>query len=198
VLVCAFNRVIREDLEQAIREELEPWGLELPHVRTIHGLAAELAGASPRFLLPQEIEAMVYDVLVTHPEIAAQYENRHRLAMRALREHEAGLGTHTPLATAIREWLADHRADMVGELPRRVETRLRGGDFGDRRYDHVIIDEFQDLTEAEARLAIGLRGYGGRIVALGDQKQSIYAFRGNAAVKWWITPWMNASDARRK
>jgi superfamily I DNA/RNA helicase len=171
--------VIRDDLESAMKCELEPHGLELPVIRTIHGLAAQLAGTAPRFLLPQEIEAMVYDVLTTHRAVAEQYERRHARAMRALREHEAGLATHTALATAVRQWLADHGAEMVGELPRSVETRLRGGDFGERRYDHVIVDEFQDLTESEARLALGLRASGGHVVALGDQKQSIYAFRGN-------------------
>jgi superfamily I DNA/RNA helicase len=172
--------VIRDDLESAMRDELDPHGLELPVVKTIHGLAAQLAGAAPRFLLPEEIEAMVYDVLATHPVIAEQYERRYAKAMRALREHEAGLTTHTALATAVREWLADHGAEMVGELPRSVEARLRGGDFGEHRYDHVIVDEFQDLTESEARLALGLRAPGGHVVALGDRKQSIYAFRGNA------------------
>src|SRR5437016_4000181 len=49
VLVCAFNRVIRDDLETAIEAELQPHGLEMPVIRTIHGLAAQLAGTSPRF-----------------------------------------------------------------------------------------------------------------------------------------------------
>lgn len=179
VLVCTFNRVIRDDLEAAIRTELEPYGLELPVIRTIHGLAAQLAGEAPRFLLPEETEAMIYDIRVVYPEIDEAYERRQSRVMRALREHEAGLATHTALATAVREWLADHRADLVGELPRAVETRLRGGDFADHRYDHIVIDEFQDLTESEARLALGLRAAGGHVVALGDKKQSIYAFRGN-------------------
>jgi DNA helicase-2/ATP-dependent DNA helicase PcrA len=179
VLVCAFNRVIRDDLETAIEAELQPHGLEMPVIRTIHGLAAQLAGTSPRFLLPQEVEAMVYDIRIVHPEIDALYDHRQSKVLRALREHEAGLATHTALATAMREWLADHHGDLVGELPRAVETRLRGGDFQDQRYDHIIIDEFQDLTETEARLALGLRAADGRVVALGDKKQSIYAFRGN-------------------
>jgi superfamily I DNA/RNA helicase len=42
-----------------------------------------------------------------------------------------------------------------------------------------MIDEFQDLTEIEARLVLGLRAENGKVVALGDRKQSIYAFRGN-------------------
>src|SRR3954465_6173480 len=56
VLVCAFNRVIRDDLKAEIACELAPYGLDLPNIRTVHGLAAELAGHAPRFLLPQEAE----------------------------------------------------------------------------------------------------------------------------------------------
>jgi DNA helicase-2/ATP-dependent DNA helicase PcrA len=179
VLVCAFNRVIRDDLRAAIDAELEPYGIESPAVMTIHGLAAELAGRGSRFLLPQEVEAMMYDVREAHPNIAARYANRHSQLMRALREHEAGLGVHTAVATAVQGWLTAHGAALVSALPRVVETRIRGGAFAAIRFDHVIIDEFQDLTETEARLALALRANGGRVVALGDKKQSIYAFRGN-------------------
>jgi DNA helicase-2/ATP-dependent DNA helicase PcrA len=154
VVVCTFNRVIRDDLAQAIAEELEPYGIETPPVRTVHGLSAELAIPDvARFLLPQEQEAMVYDIRVTEAQIKERYPTQVD-AMRALREHEAGLATHTSLAVAVREWLADHHAELVGELPRRIQTRLEGGDFEDKRYDHVIVDEFQDLTEVEARLVL--------------------------------------------
>lgn len=179
LLVCAFNRVIAQDLRAEITAELEPYGLAPPVISTIHGLAGQIAGEHPRFLLPHEVEIMVYDILVTHPAVGEMFERRHRQAMRALREHEAGLENYPALAQAATAWLADHRASMVGELPRRVEAGLRGGDYAERRFDHIIIDEFQDLTETEARLAIGLRATDGHVVALGDRKQSIYAFRGN-------------------
>lgn len=179
VLVCAFNRVIAEDLRDEIEKELEPFGLDSPVITTLHSLAARIAEAKPRFLLPQEIEAMLYDIRVAHPEIDGAFGGRQSGVMRALREHEAGLASHPGLATAVRTWLSNHRADLVGELPRRVATRLQGGEFEDERFDHILIDEFQDLTNTEARLAIGLRAEGGRVLALGDKKQSIYAFRGN-------------------
>lgn len=179
VLVCAFNRVIAEDLKNEIKMELEPYGLELPVISTLHSLAARIARVRPRFLLPQEVEAMLYDIRCTHPDIDAMFGCRQSGVMRALREHEAGLTSHPGLATAARTWLSNHRADLVGALPRRVARRLRDGEFQDERFDHILIDEFQDLTSTEARLAIGLRSEGGRVLALGDKKQSIYAFRGN-------------------
>jgi superfamily I DNA/RNA helicase len=44
---------------------------------------------------------------------------------------------------------------------------------------HVIVDEFQDLTPGEQQLMFRLRRDDGQLVALGDPRQSIYAFRGN-------------------
>jgi DNA helicase II / ATP-dependent DNA helicase PcrA len=47
------------------------------------------------------------------------------------------------------------------------------------KYEHVIVDEFQDLTEGEQALFMRLRKPDGSFVALGDSKQSIYRFRGS-------------------
>ena len=46
------------------------------------------------------------------------------------------------------------------------------------QYDRVFIDETQDLNLAQIRLAMMACRDGGRIVAVGDDRQSIYAFRG--------------------
>jgi DNA helicase-2/ATP-dependent DNA helicase PcrA len=179
VLVCAFNRVIASDLRKEIEAELAPFELEPPVIRTIHGLAGLLAGERPRYLLPHEVETMIYDVLQTNERVAREYESKFARAMRALRAHEAGMEDHAALAQAADKWAADHGAKMVGDLPRAVEAALRAGDYAERRFDHVIVDEFQDLTETEARLALALRAPDAEVVALGDKKQSIYAFRGN-------------------
>ena len=179
VLVCAFNRVIADDLREAIAAELKPFGLQSPVVMTVHGLAVSLQERAPRFLLPYEVEAMACDVRLANPTLDAKYGRREDRFEKAIRDLDAGIAVDPALATAIRYWLTDHGAEMVGEVPRKVEARLRGGDFDDQRFDHVIVDEFQDLTELEARLAIGMCNDQGCVVALGDRKQSIYAFRGN-------------------
>lgn len=179
VLVCTYNRVIAEDLKAEIESELSIYGIDPPAVRTVHALAASLGNVRPRLLLPQEQEAMIFDVRYAHPNIDAEFAKRQSKAMRALKEHEAGLKDHPALAGAVRKWLTDHGASLVGDLPREVATRIENGDFGDRRYEHIIIDEFQDLADVEIRLLLALRSENSQLVALGDRKQSIYAFRGN-------------------
>ncbi len=55
-----------------------------------------------------------------------------------------------------------------------------GGNVGDRirgDYDHVLVDEYQDTNPLQARILRGLCHHG-RITVVGDDAQSIYAFRG--------------------
>lgn len=176
VLVCAFNRVIAKGLAAEIRAELTPYGLDMPEIKTIHALCSEIAHSDDRYLLPHEIEAMLYDVRAAYPGIDQEHG---RKAIRALREHEAGFASHTALYQAVRGWLADHGAGLVGDAPRNVERAIAAGDGPLTRYDHVIVDEFQDLTPTEAKVVVSLRTDDGYLVTVGDRKQSIYAFRGN-------------------
>jgi DNA helicase-2/ATP-dependent DNA helicase PcrA len=129
-------------------------------------------------LLPHEVDAMIYDVLQEHPEVAALYKNFYE-AEQALRDHEAGHVEHLPLWQGARKWLLRHKAHLVSDLPRLLLERLKGGDFPDQGYGCVIVDEFQDLTPGEQELMLRLRVPGGQLVALGDPRQSIYTFRGN-------------------
>jgi len=47
-----------------------------------------------------------------------------------------------------------------------------------RQYDYVFVDETQDLNQAQIKLVLMARKPGGRVFAVGDDKQAIYAFRG--------------------
>lgn len=46
------------------------------------------------------------------------------------------------------------------------------------RYDHVIVDEFQDVNEAQMTLLRMLAGQRAFVMAVGDEDQCIYAWRG--------------------
>jgi len=179
VLVCTFNRAIAHDLEAQIRRQLEPYGIETPIVSTIHSLAVQFIGGQTRFLLPHEQEAMVFDLLASHPVLREQYHTQPR-ALRALREHEAGLAGHHALRQAAADWLGDHFAQLVADVPRDLERQISHGLPPPHIYRHIVVDEFQDLTDIEARLVLQFRAPDAVFVALGDRKQSIYAFRGNA------------------
>ena len=56
---------------------------------------------------------------------------------------------------------------------------LKSGDIPSGQYDHVIVDEYQDLTAAEQELVELVWSQLGSLVVLGDNDQSIYSFRFN-------------------
>ena len=179
VLVVAFNRVIARQLRDDIDIRLKTFTYEhAPIIHTIHALCVEVIGEELRMLLPHEVDAMIYDVLQEYPPVKALYAN-FRETGQALRDHEATHAEHLLLWQAVRQWLLRHKAHLVSDLPRLLLERLKGADFPELGYDHVIVDEFQDLTPGEQELVFRLRRAGGQLVALGDPRQSIYMFRGN-------------------
>jgi superfamily I DNA/RNA helicase len=179
VLVVAFNRVIAKQLQKDIAECLEGSPhIGEPVIRTVHALCLEAIGTHLRILLPHEREAMIYDILVGHPDLHQRY-GKHKKAEQALRDYEAKHSKDMQLWQAVQQWLTRHHAQLISDLPSLLLDKLQGGDFGDLTYSHVIVDEFQDLTPGEQKLFLKLRAEGGKFLALGDPRQSIYRFRGN-------------------
>ena len=75
-------------------------------------------------------------------------------------------------------WLRFHKAMLIGELVPEALRFLRNNPNSDMRaaFDHVIVDEYQDLNRAEQDLLQLLAG-AGAIAIVGDVDQSIYSFR---------------------
>jgi DNA helicase II / ATP-dependent DNA helicase PcrA len=179
VAVVAFNRVIAKQLREEITEALKNFPHDqAPVIQTVHGFCLHIIGQDVRILLPHEREAMLYDVLHEYPVFRKAFKNRAN-AEQALHDHEAHLHNYPVLWQAADRWLIRHKARLISDLPGLLSDRIKGGDFGDCQYDHVIVDEFQDLTPAEQELFLKLRSSEGQLVALGDPRQSIYAFLGN-------------------
>jgi superfamily I DNA/RNA helicase len=49
-------------------------------------------------------------------------------------------------------------------------------------YDHVLVDEYQDVNRSSVRLLSALRSEGRNLWVVGDSRQSIYRFRGASSV----------------
>lgn len=79
---------------------------------------------------------------------------------------------------ALVSWLRFHNAILIGELIPLALRFLRNNPASPHRsaFDHVIVDEYQDLNKAEQML-IDLMAENGSNVVVGDEDQSIYAFR---------------------
>ena len=150
----------------------------MPVIQTVHGFCLRLVGEDIRILLPHEREAMLYDILCDYPQVKNAVEN-HGVAEQALHDHEAKIHEWPELWQAVQFWLTRHKARLISDLPGFLLDRIKGGDFAGSQFDHVIVDEFQDLTPAEQELFLKLRSPDGELVVLGDPRQSIYAFLGN-------------------
>ena len=179
VAVVTFNRVIAkklsEDVEKMLKTSLHSGA---PIIRTVHGFCLQVIGGDIRILLPHERDAMLYDLLHEHPALHADYPKKKDIE-QALHDHEANRIPNPRLWQATQRWLVRHRARLISDLPTLLSDRMKGGDFSELQFDHVVVDEFQDLTPAEQDLFFRLRAADGQFVALGDPRQSIYAFRGN-------------------
>ncbi len=66
-------------------------------------------------------------------------------------------------------------------------------------YDHVLVDEYQDVNRASVRLLKALRPTGEHLWVVGDARQSIYRFRGASAIstaKFTSEDFPNAASSR--
>jgi len=68
--------------------------------------------------------------------------------------------------------------DLVSMPVRLLESNEAIRSLLGNLYDHVLVDEYQDVNRSSVRLLVALRGSGENLWAVGDAKQSIYRFRG--------------------
>ncbi len=79
---------------------------------------------------------------------------------------------------ALLNWLKFHEAMLIGEVVPEALRYLRSNPVCPdlRAFDHILVDEYQDLNKAEQVLLETLVGEGAFAV-FGDEDQSIYSFR---------------------
>ena len=112
------------------------------------------------------------------------------------------LNTGQPLAEVLRSaypWCADAKAGLERLFVAYADSKLQQQslDFDDlllgwwhvmhqpqlaqrvrNRFDHVLVDEVQDINQLQADILWALKPDGHGLTAVGDDAQSIYAFRG--------------------
>lgn len=197
ILVAAFNKDIARDMEARVSnpcvEVKTLHGLGLKYVRrnwqvkveeTKSARAAALARrAAPD--APEEVQRLVRHLHTKAREIlplAASGVDLQALAVRfdlvpdpEWIDQNWGLGQVCAAA---------HRA-MIYAKERTSEI-----DFADMIFlplahgwvrpwfDMVVVDEAQDMTDSQLKIAVGACRRGGRVVVVGDDRQAIYSFRG--------------------
>ena len=178
IFAGTFTRAIARELQDALDSEIK--------ASTLHSLAYELLRKYPaacqgmrlRFLLRYEEDAMLYDL-----EDVAPGMNIHcrRAALRQLQASRAQRNEYSnaKFDGAVRRWLQRHQAMLIGEVVHLCVVGLESRDIDPGEFDHVVIDEYQDLTAAEQELVRLIWSENGSLTVLGDNDQSIYSFRFN-------------------
>ena len=129
-------------------------------------------------------------------------EKRFPMAPTCLSILSRTLNTRQPLAELLAAqfpWVAEHEADLLRLFVAFGEAKLQQQslDFDDLlvswwhlmqteamaariagRFDHVLVDEVQDINQLQADILHALAAHCCKLTAVGDDAQSIYAFRG--------------------
>lgn len=119
--------------------------------------------------------------------------------------YSRSVNTATPLADVMLEhtpWCADRLEDVAAVFRAFVARKRNLGlvDFDDlllywrvavhdehlgdklgAAYDHILVDEFQDVNLLQLDVLTGLRRNDSRVTLVGDDAQAIYSFRGASA-----------------
>ena len=194
IFVGTFTRAIATELNQNLGQEIE--------VSTLHSLAFRLLRQYPgacqgmklRFLLKFEEDALLYDIRHRVPELPTIHDRRDALRLLQACRSRRGEFENAAFGGAVREWLRRHQSMLINEVVYLCVVGLENGDIRLGGYDHVVIDEYQDLTAAEQELVEMIWSNSGSLTVMGDDDQSIYGFRFNHPEgieafrdRWWCS-----------
>ena len=159
-------------------------------------------GLAPGFTVLDRADAQ--DLMAHTRQALGLAESEHRLplAPTCLAIHSRCVNTRQALADAVKSsypWCLGHEADLARLFAGFGEAKLQQQslDFDDLllawwhlmqtpamaqrisgRFDHVLVDEVQDINRLQADILQALKPQGQGLTAVGDDAQSIYAFRG--------------------
>jgi len=210
ILPVTFTRVAAEDLHRELVGMNVPGCDELNGV-TLHSLSLKIlmrnhvlqaTGRTARPLNEFEIAPLVSDLMYSHG--GKRGVERLRMAYEAAwarLQHEQPGYVLSPadaaFATDLRSWLLFHEAMLIGEVIPQLYEYLRSNPAAPERaeFNHILVDEFQDLNKAEQGVLYLLSNIAD-VCIVGDDDQSIYSFKHAhpEGIRDWITIYANADD----
>lgn len=200
ILVITFTRVAAADLINELHN-LEIPGCNNIDARTLHSFCYRMLsreaifnqiGRIPRQLIYfNKAGSLQFEAAPLLSDLTGRQFGGRRDCASRIRAFEAAwsrLQTDEPgwpqdpidnlFHRELESWLRFHKAMLIGELVPEALRFLRGNPHAMEltAYDHVIVDEYQDLNRAEQEL-INILSRNGDIIVVGDEDQSIYSFR---------------------
>lgn len=201
ILAVTFTRTAARDLERELQNMGVP-GCEDISAGTVHAFCFRLlmrnevfgfVGRVPRGMITfnnkgvsgYEVEPLLAD-LQPLGEFGAKRAMTNRIrafeAAWARLQHEQPGWAIDPVDQLFHRllaaWLRFHRGMLIGELVPEALRYLRNNPASPvlQLFDHIVVDEYQDLNRAEQEL-IDVLAAGKNLSIVGDVDQSIYRFR---------------------
>jgi len=192
ILVCTFTRMAAQDLKRELTD-LEVIGADQVCSEILHAFCFRLLvdtevfdiiGRELRPLLEFEKRFLLQDM--SHDSFGNVEERKQRLnafaaAWARLQSEEPGwpaTSADKQFQQDLNAWLRFHKAMLIEELVPESLKFLRENLVSHYRhmFDHVLIDEYQDLNCAEQKL-LDLLADRDQVLVIGDENQSIYSFK---------------------
>lgn len=191
ILAVTFTRTAAQDLKKEI-SEVGVQGADRVVAKTLHSFCFSLlnkkfiiesTGRYPRPMLDHELKPMLYDI----DDKYGGLRDKEKM-LKAFETIWARLQSETPgyelsendrsFERNVMDWLSNHQAMLFGEMIRETYKYLRDNPQCEERhmFDHVLVDEYQDLNKAE-QVVIDYIASNANLAVIGDDDQSIYSFK---------------------
>jgi DNA helicase II / ATP-dependent DNA helicase PcrA len=159
-------------------------------------------GLAPDFTIHDRADSADLMNLARHELGFSAKDRRFPLKGTCLAIYSAAVNTQDALATVLQStypWCAEWEADLRRLFLAYVEAKQAQGvlDYDDlllywaqmvlepsladelgQQFTHILVDEYQDTNRLQAAILLGLKPDGRGLTVVGDDAQSIYAFRG--------------------
>jgi ATP-dependent DNA helicase UvrD/PcrA len=162
---------------------------------------AEQIGLAPSFTIHDRTDSADLMNLVRHELGLTKTESRFPTKATCLAIYSRAVNAQTALANVLAHafpWCADWEKELRRLFATYVEAKQRhhvldyddlllywaqvmdvpalAGEITDR-FDHVLVDEYQDTNKLQAAILLALKPDGRGLTVVGDDAQSIYSFR---------------------
>jgi DNA helicase-2/ATP-dependent DNA helicase PcrA len=181
LMVCTFTRAAAQELSSRIGTLLGD-ASTLPYCGTIHALALQLLGGTAglaargaRLLSDEQYQTEALALAQMAPPSLAHLNPAELLGhVQRTQEERHGPADLQALAQAWTERLVNAgQWDFVLLLTATLAEAPR------RRFRHLLVDEAQDLSALQLEWLLHHRAPGASLYLVGDENQSLYAFRGS-------------------
>jgi DNA helicase-2/ATP-dependent DNA helicase PcrA len=191
ILPVTFTNVAAEDLQREMLRVGVP-GCEAIRGSTLHALGMKILGrrnvleTTGRIARPLnrfEMEPLLYDLSANfgNKRDRAKRIRAYEAAWARLQHEEPGYAADADdqrFERVLVDWLRFHRGMLIGEIIPQVYQYLRDNPAAPELhlYDHILVDEYQDLNRAE-QAVIDLIRNTACLCIVGDDDQLLYSFK---------------------